>query len=58
MCAGAIYWSGVRRVVFALDVARMRALAGPGADELMLGCRDVLAHGMHPVEVLAPALEG
>jgi tRNA(Arg) A34 adenosine deaminase TadA len=58
MCAGAIYWSGVRRVVFALDVARMRALAGPGADELMLGCRDVLAHGMHPVEVLGPALEG
>jgi tRNA(Arg) A34 adenosine deaminase TadA len=57
MCAGAIYWSGVRRVVFALDVARMRALAGPGADELLLGCRDVLAHGMHRVEVLGPALE-
>jgi tRNA(Arg) A34 adenosine deaminase TadA len=56
MCAGAIYWSGVRRVVFALDIARMRALAGPGADELLLGCRDVLAHGMHPVEVLGPAL--
>jgi hypothetical protein len=42
--------------VFALDIARMRALAGPGADELLLGCRDVLAHGMHPVEVLGPAL--
>jgi tRNA(adenine34) deaminase len=57
MCAGAIYWSNVRRVVFALDVARMRALAGDGADELMLGCRDVLAHGTHRVEVLGPALE-
>ena len=57
MCAGAIYWSGVRRVVFALDLARMRALAGPGADELLLGCRDVLAHGMHAIEVLGPALE-
>ncbi len=57
MCAGAIYWSNVRRVVFALDVARMRALAGPGADELMLSCRDVLARGMHRVEVLGPALE-
>ena len=57
MCAGAIYWSGVRRIVFALDIARMRALAGPGADELVLGCRDVLAHGMHPVEVVGPALE-
>ena len=58
MCAGAIYWSNVRRVVFALDIARMCALAGPGADELMLGCRDVLGHGMHRVEVLGPALEG
>lgn len=57
MCAGAIYWSGVRRVVFALDLARMRALAGPGADELLLGCRDVLARGMHAIEVLGPALE-
>ena len=56
MCAGAIYWSGVRRVVFALDLARMQALAGPGADELLLGCRDVLVHGMHRVEVLGPAL--
>lgn len=57
MCAGAIYWSNVRRIVFALGIARMRALAGPGADELILSCRDVLVHGMHPVEVLGPALE-
>lgn len=57
MCAGAIYWSNVRRVVFALDIVRMRALAGPGADELLLGCREVLKHGMHRVEVLGPALE-
>ena len=57
MCAGAIYWSNVRRVVFALPAARMLALAGPGADELMLACRDVLARGMHRVDVLGPALE-
>jgi tRNA(Arg) A34 adenosine deaminase TadA len=57
MCAGAIYWSNVRRVVYALPVARMLALAGPGTDELMLGCREVLARGMHAVEVLGPALE-
>ena len=57
MCAGAIYWSNVRRVVFALGNGRMRDLAGPGADELILACREVLAHGMHPVEVLGPALE-
>jgi tRNA(adenine34) deaminase len=57
MCAGAIYWSNVRRVVYALDLARMRALAGPSADELMVGCREVLERGMHGVEVLGPALE-
>ena len=57
MCAGAIYWSNVRRVVYALPIARMRELAGPAADELMLSCREVLARGEHPVEVLGPALE-
>ena len=31
MCAGAIYWGGVRRVVYALSVESMIALAGPGA---------------------------
>ena len=58
MCAGTIYWSQVRRVVFALDIETMAELAGPAADELMLHCRDVLAHGTHPVEVLGPALQG
>ena len=57
MCAGAIYWSGVRRLVYALPVARMRELARPGADELMLSCREVLARGMHAVEVVGPVLE-
>ena len=57
MCAGAIYWGGIRRVVYALSVESMIALAGPGADEIRLSCRDVLARGTHPVEVLGPALE-
>jgi tRNA(Arg) A34 adenosine deaminase TadA len=57
MCAGAIYWSNVRRVAYALPVATMKALAGDAADELLLGCRDVLARGTHAVEVLGPALE-
>lgn len=57
MCAGAIYWGGIRRVVYALSVESMIALAGPGADEIRLSCRDVLARGTRPVEVLGPALE-
>ena len=57
MCAGAIYWSGVRRLVYALPVARMLELARPGADELLLSCREVFARGMHAVEVIGPMLE-
>jgi tRNA(Arg) A34 adenosine deaminase TadA len=57
MCAGAIYWSGVPRVVFALPAARMDAIAGEGTDVLDLGSREVLAHGRHEVIVVGPALE-
>lgn len=57
MCAGAIYWSGARRLVYALPVARMIALARPGVDELLLSCREVFARGIHAVEVIGPVLE-
>jgi tRNA(Arg) A34 adenosine deaminase TadA len=57
MCAGAIYWSGVGRVVYALSLDSMLALAGPGADELILSCREVLARGTRNIEVLGPQLE-
>ena len=57
MCTGAIYWSGVGRVVYALGLDSMRALGGPGADELMLSCHEVLAHGTRNIEVLGPLLE-
>lgn len=57
MCAGALYWSGVGRVVFGLSIESMTALGGPDADELMLHGADVIASGMRPVEVLGPALE-
>ena len=57
MCAGAIYWSGVSRVVYALGIESMVALGGPGADQLSLSCRDVLARGTRQVEVLGPLLE-
>lgn len=57
MCAGAIYWSGVGRVVYALSIESMLALAGPGADELVLSCREVLARGARAIEVVGPLLE-
>jgi tRNA(Arg) A34 adenosine deaminase TadA len=57
MCAGALYWSGVGRVVFGLSIDSMNALGGPDADELQLHGADVLSSGMRPVEVIGPALE-
>lgn len=59
MCAGAIYWSNVRRVVFALGEETFRSVAGadPANDTLALPCREVFAHGDHAVEVSGPHLE-
>ena len=57
MCAGAIYWAGVGRLVYGLSIETMTALAGPQADELALHCRDVLTAGPRRIEVLGPALE-
>lgn len=57
MCAGAIYWGGVRRVVYALSIASMRELGGAAVDELSLACRSVIAHGPRVVEVTGPALQ-
>ncbi len=57
MCAGAIYWGGVGRVVYALSVRSMADLAGEAADEIHLGCAEVLARGTRAVQVDGPALE-
>ncbi len=57
MCAGAIYWAGVGRVVYALSEDGLYALPGAGAEKLLLHCREVFARGDHPVVVLGPALE-
>lgn len=57
MCAGAIYWGGIGRVVYGLSIESMTALAGAQADELALHCREVLARGTRPIEVVGPMLE-
>jgi tRNA(Arg) A34 adenosine deaminase TadA len=58
MCAGAIYWSGVERVVYAMAETDLLALTGdhPGNPTLDLGCRLVLGSGQRLVEVVGPAL--
>jgi tRNA(Arg) A34 adenosine deaminase TadA len=59
MCAGAIYWSGIGRVVYGLSEQRLLALTGnhPENPTLRLPCREVFARGQRPVEVVGPLLE-
>ncbi len=59
MCAGAIYWAGVSRVVFGLREGELRAMTGadPANPTLALPCREVFARGQRPIEVIGPLLE-
>ncbi len=57
MCAGAIHWSGIGRVVFALSETDLYDLIGPSPEHLLLPCREVFAHSGRPVEVEGPASE-
>lgn len=58
MCAGAIYWSGIGRVVYAMAEADLRALTGshPENPTLDLDCRVVFAAGQRNTEVVGPAI--
>src|SRR5450830_515562 len=59
MCAGATYWAGVGRVVYALSEASLLALTGsdPENPTLSLPCRQVFATGQRPTEVIGPVRE-
>lgn len=59
MCAGAIYWAAIGRLVYGLSEHRLRRLTGnhPENPTLDLPCRDVLRSGQRPTEVIGPLLE-
>lgn len=57
MCAGAIHWGNVRRVVYALSEVGLYEIAGPSPDHLLLPCRDVFGRSEHLMAVEGPALE-
>ncbi len=59
MCAGAIYWTGIGRVVFGLGEHRLKAITGahPENPTLDLPCRTVFAAGQKAIEVVGPLLE-
>jgi tRNA(Arg) A34 adenosine deaminase TadA len=59
MCAGAIYWTGIGRVVYALSEVELLVLTGDNAENptLSLPCREVFARGQRRVAVVGPLLE-
>jgi tRNA(Arg) A34 adenosine deaminase TadA len=59
MCAGAIYWAGVGRVVFGLSERRLKAITGSHHENptMDLPCRTVFAAGQRAVEVIGPLIE-
>jgi tRNA(Arg) A34 adenosine deaminase TadA len=59
MCAGAIYWANIGRVVFGLSQRELYAITGNEERHelaLRIPCREVFAHGGHLVEVEGPVL--
>src|SRR5215218_10151900 len=59
MCAGAIYWAGIGRLVYGLSEHRLRDLTGnhPENPTLDLPCREVFGRGQRSTEVVGPLLE-
>jgi tRNA(Arg) A34 adenosine deaminase TadA len=59
MCAGAIYWAGIGRLVYGLSEHRLRAVTGnhPENPTLDLPCREVFRSGQRATEVVGPLLE-
>ena len=57
MCAGAIFWARIGRVVFGLRAERLYEMKGDAGRQLSLSCREVLDRGNHAVAVVGPVLE-
>ena len=57
MCAGAIHWGQIGRVVYALSEEDLYAIVGPSPEHLLLPCREVFAHSQRPVQVIGPVAE-
>ena len=61
MCSGAIHWSGIGRVVFALGEEGLYAMTrngeNPDNETMTLPCREVFARCVRPVTVVGPLIE-
>ena len=54
MCMGAIYWSGIKTVVYACSEQRLTEISGGG---LNIDSREVVANASEPVTVIGPILQ-
>lgn len=54
MCAGAIYWAGIRSVVFGCSNQALLRLSDEG---LSIACQAIFATGIIKTEVIGPVLE-
>lgn len=59
MCAGAIYWANIGRLVFGMSEGRLREMRNTSAKNaaLQITCTEVLASGGHATEIVGPVLE-
>jgi tRNA(Arg) A34 adenosine deaminase TadA len=59
MCAGAIYWAGIGRVVYGQTEKALKAQTGAHEENptLDLPCEIVFSAGQRPTEVVGPLLE-
>ncbi|MES2946122.1 MAG: nucleoside deaminase [Pseudomonadota bacterium] len=58
MCAGAIFWSNIGRVIFGIDALSLRSFRGERAEQrdAELSCRDVFAASPHRIECIGPVM--
>ena len=53
MCAGKMYWAGIRSVVYGLSSQELAVLAGP---DFLVPCRELFQRATETVAVLGPVL--
>ena len=56
MCAGAIYWANIGKVVYAMTEKRLLELTGSNEQNptFSLDCRTVFSHGQKDIKVIGP----
>lgn len=59
MCAGAIYWTGIGRLVYGLSEHALKTMTGDHPDNptMDLPCRTVFTAGQKTIAVVGPCLE-